>query len=312
MMNIINESPDPNKVILFDFGKTGEEIIKNSRYRFNMDPFKLIKNSKTTRRARRNQRKGINKAPRRQNPWILYRRDKSREFQGQKSSRISKEISLMWKKEPKETKDLFEVLSKMAEAIHEMEYKDYKYIPSPPKKDTRRSKKNNNQNESYEEIINFLPSPPPSTIDVKASPLMLPSSPPSLTPPTPTDTKVLPPTIMSPSPTPVPTPMSPSPSLTEDFPILSSPPITPFAFFPTNITTSPIIASESENLYLLSSPSLTDDFSIPSSEQTFFSFFEEEICSTTDTTTATAMTTTATTDAQFCPIHPEHPDWILF
>jgi hypothetical protein len=62
----------------------------------------------------------MDKAPRRQNPWIIYKRDKGAEdrFKGQKSSLISKEISFMWKYEPKEVKDLFEVLAKMAEELH--------------------------------------------------------------------------------------------------------------------------------------------------------------------------------------------------
>ncbi|GBC04479.1 hypothetical protein RclHR1_00570035 [Rhizophagus clarus] len=116
-------------VTIPDFDKTAEENIKNTRYRFNIDPFVLIRNPVTTRRAKRNERKGINLVPRRQSHWILYRRDKSKEFAGQKYSVILKEIGVMWQKEPKEIKDLFEALAKMAEAIHEREYK-YKYIPA--------------------------------------------------------------------------------------------------------------------------------------------------------------------------------------
>ncbi|GBC21990.2 kinase-like domain-containing protein [Rhizophagus irregularis DAOM 181602=DAOM 197198] len=67
---------DPSKVTFFDFGKTTTEILENTRYKFTLPPEILVRNSETTRRAKRNRKKGIKKAPRRQNPWIIYRRDK--------------------------------------------------------------------------------------------------------------------------------------------------------------------------------------------------------------------------------------------
>ncbi|PKY37665.1 hypothetical protein RhiirA4_253593 [Rhizophagus irregularis] len=47
----------------------------------------------------------------------------------------------MWKNEPKEVKDLFEVLAKIAERTHKLEHKDYKYISGRLKKLKKKKKK---------------------------------------------------------------------------------------------------------------------------------------------------------------------------
>ncbi|RGB44171.1 hypothetical protein C1646_778648 [Rhizophagus diaphanus] len=275
MNNIYDpSSPDPSKVTFFDFGKTASEILENTRYKFTLHPEILVRNSETTRRANRNRKKGIKKAPRRQNPWIIYRRDKSANtaFSGQKSSVISKRVSIMWKHEPKEVKDLFEVLAKIAEGIHENEHKDYKYVPGPSKKS--KPERKNNSNDMYEGKILCFPTPTTdNTMSTYSDPptptndnpmIKLSSSPPTLTipdpptsttdmsmlpsptysnPPTPTNDKIMiklsssPPTFTIPGP---PTPntdtsMPPTPTtLTADTDMSSPSPLTPTSSIPTS------------------------------------------------------------------------------
>ncbi|RIA96870.1 hypothetical protein C1645_802100 [Glomus cerebriforme] len=133
--------PDPNKAICLDTNaKTDDEIIYNSKYKFNLDIDILTNNSDSTRFARRNRRRGTKKIPRRQNAWILYRRDKSMspEFFGLKTAFISKEISKMWNNETKETRVLFETLARKATEIHMKKYgEDYKYEPKVLKKSSK-------------------------------------------------------------------------------------------------------------------------------------------------------------------------------
>ncbi|PKK72703.1 hypothetical protein RhiirC2_776887 [Rhizophagus irregularis] len=265
MNNIYDpSSPDPSKVTFFDFGKTASEILENTRYEFTLHPEILVRNSETTRRARRNRKKGIKKAPRRQNPWIIYRRDKSANeaFSGLKSSVISKRVSIMWKHEPKEVKDLFEVLAKIAEGIHETEHKDYKYVPGPSKKS--KPERKNNSNDMYEGKILCFPTPttdntmstysdPPTPtndttiIKLSSSPpptpttdmTMLPS-PTYSNPPTPKSNIIMiklsssPPTFTIPGP-PTPTSMPPTPTtLTADTDMSSPSPLTPTSPTPTS------------------------------------------------------------------------------
>jgi hypothetical protein len=335
-------SPDPNKVTFFDFGKSAEEIVKNTPYNFNIDPFILIRNSVTTRRAKRCAKRGIDKAPRRQNPWIIYRRDKSAEerFKGQKSSLISKEISFMWSHEPKVVKDLFEVLAKMAEELHERKHKGYKYIPGPVKKLKDKEKKNK-QNDIYEgELLTFPPNILTPATDIKPPLLItLPipgiSTPTTMSPPfiksslsTPaidTESFMLPTTVEIPGP-PTPATMSPS-SFTSSITTGPSTPATDANMSPSSLmtVTSPITTLENQNLFLLSPEVImTKDF--PSLEQSFFSstadeFFEDDgiaitANTTTTTTTANTTTTTTTTTTFSSSIYFEEKnsdsDWILY
>jgi len=65
-----------------------------------------------------------------------------KDFQGKNQLIFSKEISIMWHNELKEVRDLFEFFAKKAEELHELAYKDYRYIPGPSKKSIRKEKKN--------------------------------------------------------------------------------------------------------------------------------------------------------------------------
>ncbi|GBC03201.1 hypothetical protein RclHR1_05010001 [Rhizophagus clarus] len=138
--NVILE-PDPNKPMCFDTkSKTDDEIIYSSKYKFNYNIEILINNSDNTRLAKNNKKNGTRKIPRRQNAWILYRRDKSlnSEFIGLKSALISKEISKMWNKEEKGTIELFEALARKATEMHKKKYgENYKYKPRFSKKSSK-------------------------------------------------------------------------------------------------------------------------------------------------------------------------------
>ncbi|GBC04467.1 hypothetical protein RclHR1_00570023 [Rhizophagus clarus] len=137
--------PDPKSAIRFDV-KTDEDIVYGSNYKFNTDIEILINNSKKTRVSKKRGKKEAKKPPRRQNAWILYRRDKSinREFEGVKSSIVSLKIREMWRNETEEVKELFTALSRLAEKKHIEKYgKDYKYEPVHLKK--KKNKKTNKQ-----------------------------------------------------------------------------------------------------------------------------------------------------------------------
>ncbi|CAB4434409.1 unnamed protein product [Rhizophagus irregularis] len=113
--------------------------------KFNLTYEELINNSQNTRLAKKNKKNGTNIIPRRQNAWILYLRDKSREMSGFSS----KEIAKMWNDEPKE-------ISKTSR------------IPitpptTPPSKNSIQfpivtPPENNNINDQFQ-ILEFVPSP---------------------------------------------------------------------------------------------------------------------------------------------------------
>ncbi|PKY37683.1 hypothetical protein RhiirA4_390781, partial [Rhizophagus irregularis] len=92
---------------------------------------------------------GTNNAPRRQNAWILYRRDKSmnKEFEGLTTAIVSLKIREMWEKETWEVKELFSALSRLAEKRHIEQYgKNYRYQPvhmkkSKPNQQNKRNKR---------------------------------------------------------------------------------------------------------------------------------------------------------------------------
>ncbi|CAG8455209.1 5603_t:CDS:2 [Funneliformis caledonium] len=118
--------PDPNNVLSFGNKKSDEEIVYSSK--FNLDVEELLNNSTRTRLALRNNKEGaIKKVPRRQNPWILYRRDKSADprFVGMKSSMISQIVGKWWNEESEDVKESYAALARMAEARHMAKHKDF-------------------------------------------------------------------------------------------------------------------------------------------------------------------------------------------
>ncbi|CAI2181095.1 17449_t:CDS:2 [Funneliformis geosporum] len=103
----------------FRFGttKSDEEIVYGSNYNFTLDIEKLLLNPMTRERAKHIKKTGINRPPRPQNSFILYRRNKTAQLAlvGLKSAEKSKIISQMWKNEPEDVKEVFSALSRMAE-----------------------------------------------------------------------------------------------------------------------------------------------------------------------------------------------------
>jgi len=123
------------KSIIF-YGKSIKQIIKGSNYKFNLNINKLIQNSKKTRQSISFDKRKLNKPPRPQNAWIIYRRDKSvmPEFVEKHFKDVSKKILRMWKAESNKTKLLFDALAKLANQIHSKLYINYKYKLSKAKK----------------------------------------------------------------------------------------------------------------------------------------------------------------------------------
>ncbi|CAI2173242.1 14369_t:CDS:1 [Funneliformis geosporum] len=124
--------PNPNTCIQFGEKNSDEDIVYNSK-QFNHEIETLLNNSNKSRLAEKNVKKGTNKIPRRQNAWILYRRDKAVEpqFHKMKSCIISKKITKMWEKEPNNVKEIYKALSRLAEKRHiEKHGKNYRYRPN--------------------------------------------------------------------------------------------------------------------------------------------------------------------------------------
>ncbi|RIA92407.1 hypothetical protein C1645_765225 [Glomus cerebriforme] len=157
--------PEPNKALCLHINaNSDEELVRRSNYKFNSSVEILINDSETSRFAASNRKRGVKKVPRRQNAWILYRRDKSviPKFGGLTSAHISKEISKMWDNESRETIELFEALARMAVKRHKERYgENYKYNPVQKKSS---GKEEGNQNEP-------LLTPSPSEILSLTSPI---------------------------------------------------------------------------------------------------------------------------------------------
>ncbi|RHZ86970.1 hypothetical protein Glove_41g101 [Diversispora epigaea] len=85
--------------------------------------------------ARRNRKNKINKIPRPQNAWVLFRKDyeanKRIQFPDQlfKMKTVSINAGDEWKIQSYQVKRYFEILSKLALAKHKIIYPDYKYTP---------------------------------------------------------------------------------------------------------------------------------------------------------------------------------------
>ncbi|RGB44174.1 hypothetical protein C1646_678777 [Rhizophagus diaphanus] len=179
--------PDPKSTIRFDI-KSDEDIVYQSNYKFNIEIEVLINNSTKSRCSKNNEKNGTNIAPRRQNAWILYRRDKSmnKEFEGLTTSLVSLKIREMWEKETGDVKELFSALSRLAEKRHIEQYgKNYKYQPvhmkkskesklnQSKKRNKRKVKKSNMKLDNYEfftTTIDYFRKSAPENETMKSSP----------------------------------------------------------------------------------------------------------------------------------------------
>ncbi|RHZ57024.1 hypothetical protein Glove_395g33 [Diversispora epigaea] len=94
--------------------------------------------------ARRNRKNKINRIPRPQNAWVLFRKDyeanKRNQFPDQlfKMKTVSINAGNEWKIQSPQVKRYFEILSKLALAKHKIMFPDYKYTP-------KRKSSNNNE-----------------------------------------------------------------------------------------------------------------------------------------------------------------------
>ncbi|RIA92985.1 hypothetical protein C1645_763454, partial [Glomus cerebriforme] len=140
-----------------------ENLIYSSNYRFTIDIEDLLNNSTKTRRAKRYEKKRINKPPRPQNAFIIYRRNKVAElkiiFEGQKSANISRIVGEYWREEEKEVKELFEAISRVAEKRHSDKYKDYVYEPKKPNPNRKKAKKAAPKRQTNDKNSTIYPSP---------------------------------------------------------------------------------------------------------------------------------------------------------
>ncbi|CAG8508226.1 16244_t:CDS:1 [Funneliformis mosseae] len=156
--------PQPNRSIRI--GKeviSDEELVRSSRYHFNLDIDILLSNSNTTRKAIYDRKRGIFRPPRPQNAFMLYRRDKSSgpEFFGLKSSEASTIIGIMWGAESKEVKSLFDALARLAEKKHSEKHNNYRYEPRKPSGLPKSRKKimESNDKNSTVKVTNSTPLP---------------------------------------------------------------------------------------------------------------------------------------------------------
>jgi len=116
-----------------------EETIISSKYKLALSVKELIENSKRER----------NRSPRPLNAFMLYRKNAvarerspgSFEKTKAKNTEISKKVGHMWRKEPDEVKNLFNILAKLAKSEHKKKYINYKYTPRKNGKKDKRSKK---------------------------------------------------------------------------------------------------------------------------------------------------------------------------
>ncbi|CAG8613706.1 uncharacterized protein OCT59_024966 [Rhizophagus irregularis] len=141
---------------------TIEEFIKLETQILTLDVEYLINNSNKTRNARRNAKKGIKRAPRPQNSFVIYRRNKNAELFNVKReerkrlpefSEISKDIADSWSKESDDVKKFFKIMARMAERLHSIKYPYYKYQPGPIK--TKQKKQKNNPSEETVDHVNI-------------------------------------------------------------------------------------------------------------------------------------------------------------
>lgn len=162
--------PDFNETIRFSGNsKTYQELVHTSRIKntLNLPIDVLTSDSKTSRLAVRNEKKGTKVIPRPQNSWIIYRRDKyaDPEFEGVKSSIASIKIGEKWKSESNEVLEYFTALSMLALEKHQKKYGGYKY--QPKSRVNRKSKKSkDNQRRPKENVENISPETNNETTDL--------------------------------------------------------------------------------------------------------------------------------------------------
>lgn len=88
------------------------------------------------------------RAPRPQNSFMIYRRNKYAELlskgeERKRSPEFSKDIADSWRKESDDVKKFFKIMARVAEKLHSIKYPDYKYQPGPIKT----KQKNNSSSE---------------------------------------------------------------------------------------------------------------------------------------------------------------------
>ncbi|PKY49844.1 hypothetical protein RhiirA4_283456, partial [Rhizophagus irregularis] len=116
-----------------------------------------INNSNKTRNARRNAKKGIKRAPRSQNSFMIYRRNKYAGllFKGEERKRspeFSKDIADNWRKESNDVKKFFKIMARLAERLHSIKYPDYKNQPGPIKTKQKKQKNNSSSEETVDHV----------------------------------------------------------------------------------------------------------------------------------------------------------------
>lgn len=141
---------------------TIEEFIKLRKQILTLDVEYLINNSNKTRNARRNAKKGIKRAPRPQNSFMIYRRNKYAEllFKGKERKRLpefSKDIADSWRKESDDVKKFFKIMARVAEKLHSIKYPDYKYQPGPIKKTKQKNNSSSEETVGQPDMIVNIP-----------------------------------------------------------------------------------------------------------------------------------------------------------
>ncbi|CAG8438482.1 1597_t:CDS:2 [Diversispora eburnea] len=134
--NTINQSPNPvtkiNDILNYVNNLQDLELILNPPYQLTLSLDSLLLPARINHRNRKNK---INKIPRPQNAWILFRKDyeanKRIKFPDQlfKMKTISINAGDEWKIQSSQVKRYFEILSKLALEKHKIIYPDYKYTP---------------------------------------------------------------------------------------------------------------------------------------------------------------------------------------
>src|SRR2546430_9508595 len=78
--------------------------------------------------------------PRPQNEFILYRRNLQKRIgRFDNFGKFSKLASMLWNKEPNEIKNIFKILSKHAQDIHNLLYPNYRYKPRKGRQGKKKS-----------------------------------------------------------------------------------------------------------------------------------------------------------------------------
>jgi hypothetical protein len=115
--NGVNKTIPPQQSHL-DMFSNDEHFVKSQKDKLTLDTETLSNSSPNTRLAISNRKYGIERIPRPQNPFMIYRRDeKARlrqmpEYKGAKEAELSVIIGKKWKNESEEIKNLYKSLAK--------------------------------------------------------------------------------------------------------------------------------------------------------------------------------------------------------